>query len=90
MFFRVSLLESVVEGEPPFRRTDFLIGTEEEGAGSDRGRFIFLIMFRYGLFAFSAVISFRSSMVLISSSAPTGQYKFQKYRKLQANTENFC
>jgi hypothetical protein len=39
------LLETaVVEGEPAFRWTDFLIGTEVE-AGSDGVRFIFLIMF---------------------------------------------
>jgi hypothetical protein len=86
------LLETaVVEGEPAFRWTDFLIGTEVEAAGSDGVRFIFLIMFRFiVLFAFSAVISFRSSMDSISSSPRNGQYKFQKYTKVQANTSKIC
>jgi hypothetical protein len=38
---------AVVEGEPAFRWTDFLIGTEVEATGSDGVRFIFLIMFRF-------------------------------------------
>jgi hypothetical protein len=48
IFFRATFFETAVaEGEPAFRWTDFLIATEVEAAGSDRGRFIFLIMFRF-------------------------------------------
>ena len=50
MFFRAFLLETSVlsvEGEPAFRWTDFLVGTEVDAAGSDGVRFIFLIVFRF-------------------------------------------